>query len=105
MNVGDLAYEFILQQPTAGSQDPDAWTDVERVWASIRSIGMREQVRFGIPSAEGQSVVTIRYRTDVRANYRLVDQSVSPERSFQILGYSDPNGDLEQLDLLVVEKL
>jgi head-tail adaptor len=67
--------------------------------------GMREQVRFGIPSAEGQSVITIRYRTDVRANYRLVDQSVSPERSFQILGYSDPDGDLEQLDLLVVEKL
>jgi head-tail adaptor len=89
----------------AGSQDPDARTDVERVWASIRSIGMREQVRFGVPSAEGQSLITIRYRTDVRANYRLVDQSVSPERSFQILGYSDPDGDLEQLDLLVVEKL
>jgi SPP1 family predicted phage head-tail adaptor len=104
INVGDLSLELTLQQPTG--LDPDSgWLDVDTLWGSIRAVGQREQVRFGVPSAEGQSVITIRHRTDVQANWRLTDVSYSPARSFEILGYSDPNGEREQLDVLVVEKL
>jgi head-tail adaptor len=82
INVGDLSLELTLQQPTG--LDPDSgWLDVDTLWGSIRAVGQREQVRFGVPSAEGQSVITIRHRTDVQANWRLTDVSYSPARSFR----------------------
>lgn len=105
LNPGDLVYEFMLQTPDTSSLDPTAWTDIETVWAAVHPIGQREQMRFGVPLAEGQSLVTIRHRTDVSANDRLVDDPVTPTRILQVLGYSDPDGSRNQLDLLVVERL
>ena len=67
------------------------------------AVSQRESLRFGVPLSEGQFVITVYWRSDVRASYRMTEPD--SDRTFQILGYSDPTGALEQLDLLVVEVL
>ncbi len=104
VNAGALNHLFSLQRPTSGNLSADAWTDVDsRVWGGIKAVSQRESLRFGVPLSEGQSVITIYWRDDVHANYRLYE--TDSNRAFQILGYSDPDGGLERLDVLVVEVL
>ncbi len=104
VNAGALNHLFSLQRPTPGSLNPDDWTDVDaRVWGGIKAVSQRESLRFGVPLSEGQFVITIYWRDDVHANYRLIEPD--SDRTFQILGYSDPDGGLERLDVLVVEVL
>jgi head-tail adaptor len=104
VNAGALNHLFALQSPTPGDLSPDAWTTVDdMVWGEIKAVSQRESLRFGVPLSEGQFVITVYYRSDVRASYRMTEPD--SDRTFQILGYSDPTGALEQLDLLVVEVL
>lgn len=102
-NAGDLNHQFDLQRPAAGV-DPTQFDTIEAgVWGSITAVSQREALRFGVPTSEGQSVVKIYWRNDVRAKDQLVEQEEG--RTLQILGWVDPTGDREQLDLLVVEVL
>ena len=85
--VGDVRARFALQQPT-GVPGDSYTTVVAGVPGSIRSAGGGESVKFGGTSAVGQDVVTIRYRSDVRAEWRLT----SGGRTWQIANYGDPDG-------------
>ncbi len=104
VNAGALNHLFKLQTPTLGSLDPDAWTDVDTlVWGEIKALTPRESLRFGVPLSEGQHTVTIYYRDDLQAKMRLYETDSG--RKLEILGYGDPDGALERLDLLVTEVL
>lgn len=103
LNAGDLNHEFRLETPAAGL-DPTVFDTIESgVWGEITAVSQREQLRFGVPTSEGQSVITIYWRNDLHAKDQVVD--LNEARTFQILGYGDPTGLREQLDLLVVEVL
>lgn len=78
---------FDLEQPTGlpGS----AYRFVDSVPGSMRSAGGNETLKFGGPSAEGQFVIEIRYRSDIKSEWRLVE---STGRTFQVSTYGDPTG-------------
>ena len=89
---------FDLEQPTGlpGS----VYRYVDSVPGSIRSAGGNEVLKFGGPSAEGQFVVEIRHRADVRSEWRLVD---SQGRTLQVSTYADPDGSRRFLRLYCQE--
>ena len=99
LNAGQLDREFILQRPFGVS--PDEYEDVDTVWGAIRLIRGSEAVRFVTPQAQGRFVVTIRYREDLEASWRLTE--VLTGRSLQIDNFGDPDGRLEQLQVFCVE--
>jgi SPP1 family predicted phage head-tail adaptor len=85
--LGDARTRFTLQEPSGLSGS--GYADVVTVPGSKRLAGGNEVLKFGGQLAAGQYVVTIRFRDDVRADWRLVDDQ---EREYQIASYGDADG-------------
>lgn len=101
IDAGSLDREFRLQRPSG--LGGDEYLDVETIWGAIHAASGSELLRFGTLVATGASVVTIRYREDLRASWRLVESDTSPERALQITSFGDPDGSREQLQVFVTE--
>lgn len=104
LNVGTLDRELWLQRPV-GDAGLYENVDTEPTWGSIRFANGNELLRFATPIATGAYVVTLRYREDLRASWRLVEADTSPDRILQITTFGDPDGRKEQLQVFCVEVL
>lgn len=102
LNVGMLDRQYTIQRPAG--LDAEGYETVEAdVWGHKRFASGSESLRASTPVATVTHVVTMRYRDDLRANWRLVEQDTSPEQSLQIVSFGDPTGDAEELRVYVVE--
>ena len=81
----------------------DCATAVPMVPAHIRSAGGNELLRFGAQIATNPTVITLRYRTDIRADWRIAWPA--QERTFQITSYGDETGDMKWLTVYATEQL
>src|SRR5262245_14385503 len=59
------------QDLSAAGEPADDWLDVEKVWASVEPLTGRELLSAKLLEAEANYRVRIRWRSDVRANWRL----------------------------------
>lgn len=101
-NVGALDRQFTLQRPSG--LDADDYEDVETdLWGHKRFASGQEALRGATPAAQATHVVTIRYREDLRANWRLVESDTSPAGVLQISVFGDPEGNREMLQVFCVE--
>jgi SPP1 family predicted phage head-tail adaptor len=85
---GDARTWFALQAPSGAN--PDGYATQATVPGAMRAAAGNEVLQFGGQMATGQVVIRIRYRLDVRADWRLLDTSTG--RPYQIAGYADPDG-------------
>lgn len=99
VSAGELNREFVIQRPSL--LDPDTYTDVETVWGSLRFANGTESLRFSTPQATGAYVVTIHYRADLEASWRLYEAVTG--RALQITSFGDPDGQMTELRLFCVE--
>ena len=76
---------FDIQQPIGLAGD--GYETVVRVPGSIRAAGGNELLRFGATSSAGQYVVTLRHRTDLKADWRFLGPN---GRTLQIASFGDP---------------
>lgn len=99
LDVGSLDKWLLLQSrnPATG-----AYADVDTVPGSLVFVsGSQEALMAGAPISIGQWLGKIRYRTDVKAEWRFVD--VETGRVFQISSYGDPTGRKSLLRLVCTE--
>lgn len=101
INAGDLDAELTLQRPNG---EDGSWADVETIWAQVRMASTNESLRFGQALSSTVYVVTIYFRDDIQGSWRLVNQNTSPQVSWQIRGYGDPDGAGEQLRVYCVRQ-
>lgn len=98
MRAGQLRYRVTLQQPDA--TELSGFADVATVWAEMQfAPAPSETIEAGGVSAVGTQRVRIRYRSDVRASWRLTMDN----RIFQINGYGDPDGRKRELLIVCAE--
>jgi SPP1 family predicted phage head-tail adaptor len=98
MQAGLLRRRVTLQQPA--SDVSGGFRDVAPVSAAIAfrpasSVAMAA----GGPSASGTYQVRLRYRDDVRAGWRIVEGT----RTYQVVGYGDPDGRRAELAVTCTE--
>lgn len=98
--VGAMNWRVELQPPVG--LNAEGYTTKTTVWGEIRGASGSESLQFGGTSSVGQYVVTIRYRDDIRAEWRLKDQT---GRRFQVNSYTDPEGRREWLQIYCQELL
>lgn len=99
MRAGALKHRVTLSRPSGTS----GYADVEsNVPASITFLpgGSPERLQFGVPAAFTGFLIRLRYRTDIRAEWRVVDEL---GRTFQISSYGDPEDKRRELQLLCTE--
>lgn len=77
MLAGPLDRRVTLQQPVRGTRSaagdtPITYSTVATVWASKRDIRGREALAGGAPLAEVETMISIRYRSDIRPSWRVV---------------------------------
>ena len=77
--IGEMRHRITVQRPTytqdAGKGRAVAWTNVETVWGEVKPISAREQLHgLGIVNPILHRI-TIRYRSDVAEDWRLVYDS------------------------------
>jgi SPP1 family predicted phage head-tail adaptor len=99
MTIGALRHRITFQSPTSTGTYSTVETQVP---AAIEFVtpGGNEQLLAGAPTTIAQSKITVRHRTDVRAEWRIVDDD---SRTFQIAGYGDPSGDGRWLQIACME--
>lgn len=96
MNVASLRHRVTLSKPADGPTGYE--TVVEEEPASIRfmSPGSPEVIRFGMPATFTGFLIQMRYRDDVRADWRVEDET---GRLFQITSYGDREDKRRELQL------
>lgn len=95
MDVGSLRHRVTFQSPSRTS--PTGYVEaVANVPAAIEAAGTggNETLRFATPASAGQYKITVRHRTDVQADWRVIDEE---DVTYQIAGYHDPDGRRERL--------
>ena len=98
MRAGQLRYRLTLQQPS--TTEASGFADVATVAADLRfQPAPSEPMQAGGPAAIASMQARIRYRSDVRAEWRAVVGS----QTFQITGYGDPEGRRRELLLVCAE--
>lgn len=102
LEVGDLRADLDLQVPEGTSGEGYA-TIAAGVPAQVRSAGGNELLRFGAQVSVNAMVITMRYRTDVRASWRIFWPAEG--RWFQITSYGDEMGDRRWLTIYASELL
>lgn len=101
LNAGELDRQFTIQRPSGLEED---YADVETgVWGSKRFATGNEVLRGSTPAAQVTHVIKMRYRDDLRASWRLVEEDTSPAVALQIVTFGDPDGRREELKVFVVE--
>jgi SPP1 family predicted phage head-tail adaptor len=86
--VGDRTHRFTLQRPGIGGT---AYVDVATVWGALRGqpAGPSEPLQAGSVIATATWEIEIAYRSDVRAEWRVVERLTT--RTFQVGRYRDPD--------------
>jgi SPP1 family predicted phage head-tail adaptor len=102
MSAGDLT-AFVEFQVPEGQVATGYTTRIERVPANIRTAIGNELLKFGAQVAVNPVIVMIRYRNDVRTDWRIWYPAES--RAFQITGYGDETGEREWLTIYATELL
>ena len=102
MTVGQLRETVDLQVPSGTSGEGYA-TTVADVPANIRSAGGNELLKFGAQVAINASVITVRYRRDVRPDWRV--SWPTENKTFQIVNYGDEAGTKRWLTVYATELL
>lgn len=99
MRGGQLRHRLTILKPVGASGDEVVDSGVP---AAIEFVtpGSPESLRFGVPVTAAAFRIRVRYRTDVRADWRVVDEL---GRTFQISGYGDPEDKRRELHLLCSE--
>jgi SPP1 family predicted phage head-tail adaptor len=90
MTVGMLTASVNFEAPE-GTSGTGYATTLAGVPAHIRSAVGNELLRFGAQVATNAVIITVLYRTDVRADWRV--SFPAEGRVFQITGYGDEAGD------------
>lgn len=87
--------DVILQQKTGPAVGD--WSDVQTVPAQIDMAGGSggESLRFGADTATGFYTIYLRYREDIRSDWRIVH--AQDGRVFQVVSYGDPDGKRQAL--------
>lgn len=102
MTIGDLRDRVDLQTPS-GTSGEGYVNAAEKVPANIRSAGGNELLKFGTLVAVNANVITLRYRSDLKPDWRISEPSKN--RSFQIVNYGDEVGDRRWLTVYATELL
>lgn len=99
MPIGKKNRKLLLQQPDGAG----GYTDVEEVFGSRRFLTPTgpETLRAGAAIAAAQWQFVITYRSDVRAEWRVLD--VDESRTFQISAYGETDDRLIDMQLLGTE--
>ena len=100
VNAGDLDHEFTLQSP--GCDDKAPWIDIETMWGNKRYVSGNETLRDAALSATGQFIVSVYYRTDIRADMSLYEAETGTR--LQIVSYGDPDGSRQELRIVCIEQ-
>lgn len=87
MDIGRLTEWVTLEMPTG--PEADGYKSMGRVPVSVEMAdsGGTEALRFGSPTAIGYFRITMRYREDIKASWRIVHDD---GRVFQISSYGQP---------------
>lgn len=96
VRAGARRFRVSLQAPSGTS----GYVAQAEEWASIRPAGGSEVLHFGGTSAAGRYVIEMPYRSDVRAEWQIVD---GQGRTFQIANYGDPDGSRRWLQVFCQE--
>lgn len=89
MNIGDLDKRLDLEAPI-GFGGAEYAPFASGVPANVRMAGGNELLRYGAQAAVAATVITIRHRTDLRADMRI--RIPSEDRNFQVTTFGDPDG-------------
>ena len=103
MRIGDLNKKVLIQYPTKAGDNMGGWTttwnDGDSVFASIWPITAAEQIQAGASTMVVSHRIRMRYRSDIRANWRLKYH----HKYFNIVSIIDRNMNHRMLELLVKE--
>ena len=96
---GELRHRVTFQEPSG--QTADGYNAViEGIAAKIETLGGSEALRYGAQSASQLNRITVRYRTDLRPEYRIVDEH---SRIMQIVNFGDPDGTQRWTQIVATE--
>lgn len=98
MRAGQLRYRVTLQEPDAAAATGYSVVATVAAEMQFRPAGA-VPITAGGPSAQAAHQVRLRYRSDIRADWRLTVDG----RTFQIVGYGDPDGRKRELLLVCLE--
>jgi SPP1 family predicted phage head-tail adaptor len=92
--IGCKNHWLTLQRPSGTS----GYEAVGGVWGSwrTRTLGSPESIQAGAAVTTAVFISRIWYRTDVRADWRVLDENGT---EYQINGYGDPDGKRRELEL------
>jgi len=103
MNPGRLNKRVTIQSPSESQdeygQPTQDWTDVCSTWAGIRAATSKEVYAASSFVSKVSHVVTIRWRSGIEADQRILYRS----RIFEIQAVSDPDESRVELNLLSLE--
>lgn len=100
IDAGLLNWRVTLEQPNG---EDGSFAPVATVWANFRGASGSEALRFGQQQSTALTIVTIRFRSDLKASWRVTNSDVAPAHTLQILSFQDPDGSREQLQLVCTE--
>lgn len=104
LNAGQLDRRITIQARAAGvderGQPNGTWTTVATVWAMPMPKAGREYFAAGQMQAEGGMAWRIRYRTDITAAMRVLDDLAEP---WEIAAPPMPSANREWLDLFCLQ--
>ena len=104
LDLGKLRHAVDLQVPSGTSGDGYE-TAVPFVPCQIRSAGGNELLRFGTQVSVNASVITMPFRSDLRADMRLYAHGRYEGKKYQVVSYGDETGEGKWLDVYVTEQL
>jgi SPP1 family predicted phage head-tail adaptor len=92
VSIGELRERIRIDTPSAITRDSiggivEGWTVLATVWAKVAPMSAGEQYRRQQIQASASWRVTIRYRSDVKAQNRVVWQG----RTFEVKGVTSPD--------------
>lgn len=106
--IGKKRHRIIFQEevrtPDAAGGYSSAWQDIESnptVWAQIAPVSGTDVLRFGQLQQIVTHRITIRYRSDITPDLRIVKGN----RIFQLRAVLDPAESREMLEILAEERL
>jgi len=103
MRIGDLNHKVLIQYPTKAGDGmggfTDTWNDGDSIFCSIWPITASEQIQSSASTMIASHRIRMRYRSDIKANWRLRYHN----SYFNIVSIIDRNMDHRMLELLVKE--
>jgi SPP1 family predicted phage head-tail adaptor len=102
-DAGALDKRVVLLQPVynASGDEISDWVAAATVWAAVEPVYAQEMTEAARMVETSLVTVTIRYRSDVNARWRILDH----EHTYQIRGLVDPLRRRERLMLRCAEVL